>query len=220
EKDAAPEEQLLKRRGFGHGRNNVRSDTTAAKNLAAALGQLYLRAAGRLGVVVVVVEGDGLVIALNEPPAGSVILRGGEQEGGVFAELVLRLDQGFAKTSFTDDEPAIVVLKRAGDNLRGGGALSIDEDDERHVKLALGARGVIGAVRGGAAAMADDELVFVEETVSEADPLVKQAAGIIAQIEDEAVEPRCVEAVESLGELAVGGFIERGDVNVADAGAG
>src|SRR4029077_8924249 len=54
EKDAAPEEQLLKRRGFGHGRNNVRSDTTAAKNLAAAIGQLYLRAAGRLGVVVVV----------------------------------------------------------------------------------------------------------------------------------------------------------------------
>src|ERR1700680_1060590 len=156
EKDAATEQQVLERRGLGQGGDNVRRDAATAKNLAAALGQLNLGLARGLGVVVVVVEGAALVIALNEPPAGGVVLRGGQQQGGVFAERKLGLHQGLAETGFADDEAAVVILKSPGDNLRGGGALPVDEHNKRDVKLSLAARGVIAPVRGGAAAMADD----------------------------------------------------------------
>ncbi len=66
--------------------------------------------------------------------------------------------------------------------------------------------------------MRNDELIFVEEHVADGDGFIEQAAGIAAHVEDEAIELRGVELLEAFGDFAVGGFVEAGEADVADAG--
>src|SRR4029077_17202267 len=63
-----------------------------------------------------------------------------------------------------------------------------------------------------------DELTSVEEHIADGDCFIEEAAGIAAHVEDEAIELRGIELLEGFGDFAVGGFVEAGETDVADAG--
>src|ERR1700722_9096059 len=66
--------------------------------------------------------------------------------------------------------------------------------------------------------MRNHDFVFVEKHVGEADGLIQKSAAVITKIEDEAVELGVIELLEGFGHIAIGGFAERYQADVADAG--
>ena len=173
---------------------------------------------GDFALVVIGVEGDGFVIALDEASAGSVIASGGESEAGVFRERRDSLHEAFAECGFANDQPAIMVLDSAGDDFRGGGGVVVDEDDEGHVHALIAADSVEAAFWGAASMIRNDELILFEEHITDGDGFVQKATGIAAHVEDESIESVGAEFLEGVGDFAVGGFIELRKTNVADAG--
>ena len=191
----------------------VGRDAAAAVDGAAGVGELDLEVAlvglgGVVADVVVVVERDVIVVALDEAAGRSVVVIGGEGEAGVFGDLEDGLDEALAEGGFTDDEGAVVILKRAGDDLGGGGGVAVDEDDDGVlVGTLLAAGGAVDLVREGATALGDDDLSLLEELVGHVDGFVEEAAGVAAEVEDETLElAGSLELVESVADLAAGGF--------------
>ena len=78
--------------------------------------------------------------------------------------------------------------------------------------------GAVDLVGEGAAVLRDDDLALLEELVAHVDGFVEQAAGVAAEVDDEAVEVVGLELVERVADFAAGGLHEAGDVDVADAG--
>src|ERR1700722_3026569 len=64
--------------------------------------------------------------------------------------------------------------------------------------------------------MGNDELTPLQELVSHAYAFAQQAAGIAAQIENQAFQ--IAEPIQRVGDFVFGGLIEAADVHVADAG--
>src|SRR5208283_3019606 len=128
--------------GLRSGDDDIGSD-------AAAVGLANFRGViGDLALVVIGVERDGFVIALDEAAAGSVVARGGESEAGVFSEALHGLHEALAESGFANHEAAVVILNGASDDFRGGGGIVVDEDDEGHVQTLIAANGTEGALRG------------------------------------------------------------------------
>jgi hypothetical protein len=203
----------------------VGGDASAAVDGASGVGELDLevRFVGLGGVVadvIVVVERDVVVVALNEASGGSVVVVGREGQTGVLGDLEDGLDEAFAEGGFADDEGAVVVLQGAGDDLSRGGGVAVDEDDDRvFVRTLLAVGGAVDLVGEGAAALGDDDLAFLEELVGHVDGFVEQSAGVAAEVDDEAFEfTGGLELVEGVAYLAAGGLHKVGDVDVADAG--
>ena len=143
---------------------------------------------GRFRIVVIVVERDVFVIALDQPAAGSVVARGGQQQRGIFAERELRLHEALAEACLADDQAAIVILNGAGDDFRSRRALAVDQHDERNLDALIAAHRIVAAFRRRAAAMRNHELILFEEHVRHADGLIQQAAAVAAQVDDQSVE--------------------------------
>src|SRR5262249_62140836 len=71
------EEFLLEFGEFWLGDDDVRSDAAAAGDLPAGIGQSdFRRMIGNFALVVIFVERNGFVVALNQAPAGSVVTGG------------------------------------------------------------------------------------------------------------------------------------------------
>ena len=47
------------------------------------------------------------------------------------------LDEALAKGGLADDQSAVVILQRAGDDLGGRGGVAIDENDDRELRASL-----------------------------------------------------------------------------------
>ena len=62
----------------------------------------------------------------------------------------------------------------------------------------------------------NDQLALLQELVGDANAFAEQSAGILAQIEHQALQ--ISKLVERFGHFMLGGFLEAGDVEVADAG--
>src|SRR6202011_671698 len=139
-------------------------------------------------------------------------------EPSVFAERRDSLHEALAEGSFAYDEAAVVILHGAGDDFRGGRGIIVHKNYQRDGYALIAAHGVVRTIRGAAAVMRDDELTFVEEHIADGDCFIEEAAGIAAHVEDETVELRRVELLEAFGDFAIGGFVEAGEANVADAG--
>src|SRR5882724_2422472 len=119
-------------RGLGRSDLKVRRNAAAAKDLAPAVGQFDLAPGSVLfliTVIVVVVERDARVFALDQPSTGRVVLGGGECKAGIFCKRINRLDQTFAEGSFTHDQTAVVILDGAGDDLGRGSRAAIHQYD-------------------------------------------------------------------------------------------
>ncbi len=194
---------------FGCGHKVVRSDATLSEDLPAAIGELHFGLLGPLRIVVIIVERNVFVIALNQAAAGGVITRSGEQQSSVFAERKLGLHQAFAEASFADHQAAVMILYGARNDFGSGGALPVDQHHHGNFDSLVSAHGVVAALRGRTAAMRNHDFVFVEEHIGEAYGLIQQSAAIIAQIKDEAVELGEIELLERFGHIAIGGFAER-----------
>ncbi len=167
-------------------------------------------------VVVVVVERNACVVALDEAARGRVVVIGGQRQAGILAQVVDGLHQALAEGGFADDQRAVVILQRAGDDLsrRSGAAVDQHDDGEGLAVVAVG-RGVV-LVGIGAAALRDDGLALGQQVVADVDCLAQQAAGIAAQIEHQSLQVG--EAVDGVVHFLGGGLLELGEVDVADAG--
>src|ERR1700722_12020360 len=63
--------------------------------------------------------------------------------------------------------------------------------------------------------MRDDQLSLLQELVSNADTFTEQAAGILADIEDQTF--KVSHLIECFGYFVLGGLLESGNVHVSDA---
>jgi hypothetical protein len=64
----------------------------------------------------------------------------------------------------------------------------------------------------------NDGLPFLQELVGHRDAFVEQAAGVAAQIEDQAVDVVLAQLLQSVFQFLAGGFVELLDEDVGDAG--
>ena len=64
----------------------------------------------------------------------------------------------------------------------------------------------------------NDHLALFEEHIANGNGFVQEAARIAAQVEDQAVKRRSAESFEGFGNFTVGGLVELGETDVADAG--
>ena len=155
-----------------------------------------------------------------ERPGRRVVARRGEADRGVIADRDDGLHRALAEGARAEKRRALVILQRAGHDLRGRSRAAVDQ---HHETLALGdvamARIPALGVLGVAAARRDD-LALVEEGVADADRLIEQAARIVAQIEHIALElvvaDILLQAVEGVAQILGRLLVELRDLDVAD----
>ena len=127
------------------------------------------------------------------------------------------LHRALAERARADDGRPLVVLQRAGDDLGGRGRAAVDQHDDL---LAVGdvARTRVGALRLlQAAALGQHDGALVEEVVGDGDRLVEQAAGIVAQVDDVALEVLAellLQGVDLLHQVGVRLLVEGRDLDV------
>jgi hypothetical protein len=115
---------------------------------------------------------------------------------------------------------AAVVLQRAGEDLRGAGAVLVHEhhDGERRAR----ARGVRAGLvlRGAVAPPGRDDDPALQELVGHEDRLVEQPAGVVAEVQHEALEAPAGlagERVEGAVDLDAGAVLKALEGDVAHA---
>src|SRR5690606_33315152 len=120
-----------------------------------------------------------------------VVERRGELERGIAGERQQRLYAALAEAALAHDQRAALVLQRTRDDFARRGRAGIDKHDHRHARSGISAidalRLVVDRIAPAAAPLRDD-LAFGEEQVAERHRLVERAAGILAQVEHQAVE--------------------------------
>src|SRR5271165_1812180 len=121
---------------------DVGGDASAAVDGASAVSEFHF-AVGRVGtlgavaVVVIVVERDVRVVALNQTSAGRVVVRRGQGQAGIFRQRIDGLHQSLAERDFTYDQAAVVILNCARDDFGGGSGQTIDEYDDGIILAAV-----------------------------------------------------------------------------------
>ena len=165
----------------------------------------------------IIVERNIFVVALDQAPAGSVVTRRGEQHSGVFAERELSLHQALTEAGLSNDQAAIVVLNGARHDFRGRGALPVDQHNYGNFQALISTQCVIAALRGQTPVMRNHNFVFVQKHVGQTDGLVEQSAAVVAQVNDESIELGEIELLQCFRHVAVSGFVEGYDADVADS---
>ena len=104
----------------------IGTNAAAAVNRASAVGEFHFAirvvAGVGLAIVIVVVERDVAVVALDQPSAGRVVVSRGQRQAGVLRQRIYRLNQALAEGDFTHDQTAIMILNRSRNNFcRGSG---------------------------------------------------------------------------------------------------
>ncbi len=66
--------------------------------------------------------------------------------------------------------------------------------------------------------MRNDQLILVQEHVGNGHGFVQQSAGISAQVKHQAIELGGIQIFQCCGQFRIGGFVESGELDVADAG--
>ena len=200
---------------------HVGSNAAAAVNGAAAVREFHF-AVGVVGIlravaiVVIVVKRNVAVVALNQAPAGRVVARRGQSQSGIFRQRIHGLYESFAEGDFADDQAAVMILNRSGNDFGGGGGRAVDQHHDGIIFAAVAVLRDVALLGGCAAVMGNDQLTPLQEFVRHANAFAEQASGIAAQIEDQALQ--IAELIKRVGDLVFRGFVEAADVHVADAG--
>src|SRR5205085_5588385 len=119
---------------------HVRRDAAAAVHGASAVGKLYFFVGVVVfdfAVVVVVIERNAAVFALDQASAGGVILGSGQRQTGVIGERIHGLHQTFAEGGLACDESAIMVLYSTSDNFSRRSRTPIYQHHERIILAAI-----------------------------------------------------------------------------------
>ena len=213
------QQRVLKVIALDRRNHDIRRDAAAAIYRAAAVGELHFAVgvAARFGfaVVVVVVERNVAVVALDQPSTGRVIVRRGERQASIFRQRIHSLHQTLAKRDFARDQPAVVVLNRSGNNLRRRSGEPVHQNHQRIILPAVAMLRHVTLLGGSAPMMRDDELTFLQELVGYANAFAQQSAGISPQIQNQPFE--IAKLVQRLGNLFFRRLVEAGDVQVSNA---
>src|SRR6185436_11158096 len=124
-------------------------------------------------------------LVVDEAAAGEVVVGDGELEFRAVFELDHFLHRAFAVGALAEDGGALVVHQRAGDDLGGAGGVLIHEHDHREKRKRAGGFGHF-YVFGTIAAFGGDDDAFFDEQINDLDGLIELAAGVPAQIKDQA----------------------------------
>src|SRR5689334_17425844 len=81
---------------------------------------------------VVVVETAVRIITLDQSTRRREVFRDRQQQRRVVVQLEWKLYETFAEGRFADDQRAIVILKRAGDDLGRRSSVAVDQHDNRN----------------------------------------------------------------------------------------
>src|ERR1035437_9475770 len=106
----APEHAGLKPIGGRGDLFLIGADASAAVDLSPAIRCLDVGLAGNLvlaGGVVVVEERAVIVIALDQTPAGRIVVRDGQQQRGPLRKRKLRLHQSFSERALADRKSVV-----------------------------------------------------------------------------------------------------------------
>src|SRR6185503_6495803 len=87
-----------------------------------------------------------------------------------------RLDESLAEACRSNNECAIVILKRSGNDLRRRRGRSVDENDERNAQTKMWPASARDLGRRIARADADDLLSFLQEQPAHRESLIDDAA--------------------------------------------
>ncbi len=159
-------------------------------------------------------------LPLDAAAARRIPLRRRDLQRRVGAEPEQRLHQPLAEGRRPDHQRPVVILERSRDDLRGRRRAVVHQDHDGEVRVALGF--LVAELAGRALrppARRDDLLPGLEEQRRDRDPLVQQAAGVPAQVEDQRPHPGPLQAVDRGRQLA-GGLIAEGiQLDVADVPA-
>src|SRR5262249_28451545 len=113
-------QQLLELAQLQRWYDDVRSDSAPARHLSATVSQPHFRGMLRhFALIVILVERNRFVVALNQAPARCVIARGSQSQAGVFAERRSRWLQAFAKRGFSHIQSAVLVPHGPRNDFRG-----------------------------------------------------------------------------------------------------
>src|SRR5262249_3563904 len=150
--------------------------------------------------------------------AGGQILGDGKLQGRAVLERVDRLDAALAEGLAADDDRAVVVLEGAGHDLRGRGRAVVDDHDDGIVGLGVAGGGLVFFEDLIVGADGQDDGALGEKLIRDVDRLVEQAAGVIAQVDDQALEVFAAVAhrLEVAVHLASGLFLEALDPQDTD----
>ena len=110
-------------------------------------------------------------------------MRGGQRQAGVFGQRIYGLHQALAERGLAQDQAAVVILQRAGDDLGRRSREVVDQHHDGIIAPAVAVARLIDFFRRRTAAVRNDHLALLQEFVGHGDALVQQAAGISAQIE-------------------------------------
>ena len=196
-------------------------DAAAAENLASAVGGLHVLRVLRAFVAVLVVLEERLVrvVALDQAAAGRVVVRDGQQQRRAFGERELRLHQALAERVLAQDPGAVVILQRAGDDLRRRRRLAVHQHHDRILlrqRIGLGAEDLLLL---GAAAVRHHGLPVPQEAAGQAHGLGHQSAEIVPQIEDQPLHVLLAEFLHERLDVAADVLrFEAGHAEVDDSG--
>ncbi len=110
---------------------DIRFDAAAAIDCSAEVCLLFVRTFEvlrrlRAASIVILEERAVRVIALDQAPARSVVVRDGERQCPAVGEREDSLNETFAETRFADNQPAVVILYRSGDYFGSRGRRAVD----------------------------------------------------------------------------------------------
>ena len=134
---------------------------------------------------------SSVVLGVLEPvdvlARGAVVAGDGQLEDAVAVlELEDVLDRPLAVGPLADDRGPVVVLEAGRDDLGGRGRVLVDQDDHREVFVGPVLLGLVG-LGDGVAPSVLTILPVVQEQVGDLDRRAEQAAGVVAEVEDQAL---------------------------------
>src|SRR6185312_12870141 len=160
-------------------------------------------------------------LGLDRASGRRVVARRGQPQRAVAgAERDDGLHRALAERARAENGRALVVLQGARDDLGRRSRAAVDQDDERFALDQVAGPRIEALRLVGVAAARRHDLALLQEGVGDRDGLIEQAAGIVAQVEDIALELVLRHLRLDLGDAllqALGGLlVELRQADVAD----
>ena len=115
-----------------------------------------------------------------------VVARGGQLQGAAAGQRHDGLHRSLAVGAAADQQRARVVVQRRREDLRGRGRTAVDQHGDRRAAAGIAGRGAIDEARLVAAPVGADDDAALEQLVSDRDRGIEHAAGVVAQVDDQA----------------------------------
>ena len=111
-----------------------------------------------------------------------------------------------------------MILQRSRDDLRRAGAVAIHQHHHGPGVLGIFRAAIVLVGVGDPAARVHDHVAARQEPVRDADCLIERTAGVVAQIEDQALHALRFELLQRLADFMIGRLGEIPELDVAGLG--